>query len=595
MSAQRSAAEERQIVIIGGGPAGLTAAYELVKFNLRPVVLEQNPFVGGLASTQSYKGFSFDMGGHRFFTKVDEVKKIWDEVLRGDFILRPRLSRIYYNGTFFHYPLRPLNALTGLGLVKSVLVAASYLRWQLFPYREERTFEQWVTNRFGRHLFRTFFQAYTEKVWGISCSELKAEWAAQRIKDLSLKTVLLNMFLKPRKSVKSLIEEFHYPRLGPGMMWEAVKDEIERRRGTVRLGAEVVAINRTGSHVDSVFVRAAGADEAIPGTDFISSMPITDFVKRLAPPAPAEVLVAAEQLHYRDFLTVVLVVDRPDIFRDNWIYVHDSDVKVGRIQNFKNWSPDMVPDPGKTALGLEYFCNEGDGLWTMSDSELIERGKREIDHLGLARYADINDGCVVRVPKAYPVYDSAYREHLDTVRQFVDAFDNFQTIGRNGLHRYNNQDHAMVTGLLAVRNVLLGQHNDLWSVNTDEQYHEEVEELPEEIFDRNVAAVLVKIDRVAFGVALGAASGLLLLLTTLVLVLKGGGTVGPNLGLLSQFFPGYSVTGAGAVLGLAYGFLSGFVAGWTFGLVRNMIVFGWMAVVHRRAERQILRRVLDYF
>jgi protoporphyrinogen oxidase len=587
-----TATREREVVILGGGPAGLTAAYELLKFNLRPVVVEQQPFVGGLASTQTYKGFSFDMGGHRFFTKVDEVKKIWHEVLHEDFLLRPRLSRIYYNGKFFHYPLRPLNALGGLGVWKSILVALSYVRWQLLPYREERTFEHWVTNRFGRRLFRTFFQAYTEKVWGIPCSELKAEWAAQRIKDLSLKTVLVSMFVKPRNTVKSLIEEFHYPRLGPGMMWGAVKDEVERRRGAVRLSSEVVRINRTGPRIDSVVVAADGREEVIRGTDFISSMPVTDFIKRLHPPAPPEVRTAAERLNYRDFLTVVLIVDRPDIFSDNWIYIHDPEVKVGRIQNFKNWSPDMVPDPSKTALGLEYFCAEGDALWTTADRDLIEQGKREVDRLGLARYGDVEDGCVVRVPKAYPVYDSDYREHLDVVRTFVDGLDNFQTIGRNGLHRYNNQDHAMLTGILAVRNVVLGQRNDLWSVNTDQEYHEEVRE---EILEAAVAPALVKIDRLALGLSLGIASGVLLFLATLLLVLKGGDVVGPNLGLLSQYFPGYTVTALGSLVGLVYGFLTGFAVGWTFALMRNVLVFASMAAMHRRAERQVLRRLLDYF
>ena len=588
--------QAREVVILGGGPAGLTAAYELTKFNLRPTVLEAQPFVGGLASTHTYRGFSFDMGGHRFFTKVDEVKKIWDEVLREDFLLRPRLSRIYYNGTFFQYPLRPLNALGGLGVWKSVLVALSYVRWQLLPYREERTFEHWVTNRFGRRLFRTFFQAYTEKVWGIPCSELKAEWAAQRIKDLSLKTVLLNMFVKPRNTVKSLIEEFHYPRLGPGMMWNTVKDEVERRRGTVRLNSEILRINRTGRRIDSVVVGAEHGPETIPGTDFISSIPVTDFVKRLDPPAPPDVLAAASQLKYRDFLTVVLIIDRPDIFRDNWIYVHDPDVKVGRIQNFKNWSPDMVPDASKTALGLEYFCTEGDALWTTPDADLIERGRREIDRLGLARDADVEDGCVVRVPKAYPVYDSEYREHLDRVRQFVDGLENFQTIGRNGLHRYNNQDHAMLTGILAVRNMVLGQTNDLWSVNTDQEYHEEVRaDVREDVLVGAVQPALVKLDRIALGLSLGVASGLLLFLATLVLVLQGGAVVGPNLGLLSEFFPGYRVTGAGSLLGLGYGFVAGFIAGWTFALLRNALVFVYMAVMYRRAERRALRRLLDYF
>jgi protoporphyrinogen oxidase len=583
---------DRKAVILGAGPAGLTAAYELAKFNVPLVVLEQQPFVGGLASTQTYKGFSFDMGGHRFFTKVAEVKKIWDEVLGEDFLRRPRLSRIYYEGKFFHYPLRPLDALRGLGVWKSVLVVLSYVWWQLFPYREERTFEHWVTNRFGRRLFSTFFKAYTEKVWGISCSELKAEWAAQRIKDLSLKTVLLNMFVKPRTTVKSLIEEFHYPRLGPGMMWSAVKEEVERRRGIVRLDSEVRRITRNGHRIEGVVIAAGGKEEVVGGTDFISSMPVTEFVKRLDPPAPPDVLAAAEQLKYRDFLTVVLIVDRAEIFRDNWIYVHDPDVKVGRIQNFKNWSPDMVPDPRQSALGLEYFCNEGDDLWTASDQDLIERGKREVAHLGLARCEEVTDGCVVRVPKAYPVYDSDYRDHLQAVRAFVEPFENFQTIGRNGLHRYNNQDHAMLTGLLAARNVVLAEQNDVWSVNTDEEYHEEVRAAA--IADALTPA-FAKLDRVALGLSLAMASGVVLFLATLCIVLKGGTAVGPNLALLGQFFPGYSVTWSGSVIGLAYGLVTGFLAGWIFALARNVTVFAYMAAIHHRAERQALRRVLDYF
>src|SRR5499433_4524807 len=266
---------ERRVVVIGGGSAGLTAGYELSKFDLRPVVLEKEGLVGGLARTESYKGFHFDMGGHRFFTKAEEVKKMWQDVLGGEFLRRPRLSRIYYNGKFFLYPLKPLNALLGLGFFQSLLIVLSFIRWHLFPHRQEDTFEQWVTNRFGRRLFLTFFKTYTEKVWGISCSELKAEWAAQRIKDLSLRTALLDMFLKSKRTVKTLIEEFDYPRLGPGMMWNAVRSEIERRAGTVRLETEVVQINRTGHRIDSIVVKQRGCEETIEGTNFISSMPVT--------------------------------------------------------------------------------------------------------------------------------------------------------------------------------------------------------------------------------------------------------------------------------------------------------------------------------
>jgi len=587
------------VVIIGAGPAGLTAAYELTKFGLRPVVLEKLDKVGGLARTETYNGFSFDMGGHRFFTKVEEVRRMWCEILGDDFLRRPRLSRIYYTGKFFNYPLKPLNALIGLGFWESLLIVLSYLKWQLFPYRREDTFEQWVTNRFGKRLFQIFFKTYTEKVWGIPCSELRAEWAAQRIKDLSLRTALLNMFLKPKTTIKTLIQEFHYPRRGPGMLWNTVKEEIERRGGVVRLNCDVTRIHRVGNRIDRVVVSCQGREEAIRGTDFISTMPITEFVKRLDPPAPPEVLQAAGELTYRDFLTVCLIVNRPNLFPDNWIYIHDPGVRVGRIQNFKNWSPDMVPDPAKTSLGLEYFCREGDELWNSSDADLIELGKREVARIGLARYEDIEDGCVFRVPKAYPVYDSSYRDSLAIIRGFVDGLENFQTIGRNGLHRYNNQDHAMLTGMLAVRNLVLGEKNDLWSVNTDQEYHEEVRgrvEAPdaEEAIQTMLASVFPKLDRVAFGLSLGTTAGLLLFLATLWLVLKGGAVVGPTLQLLSNYFPGYRVTVFGSVVGLAYGFLTGFVGGWGFAFLRNVAVFILAAIIHRRAEWQLLRKLLEY-
>jgi protoporphyrinogen oxidase len=590
--------DEKQVVIIGAGPAGLTAAYELAKLNQRPLVLEERDKVGGLSCTENYQGFHFDMGGHRFFTKVNEVKQFWHEILDGDFLRRPRLSRIYYRRKFFYYPLKPLNALLGLGFWNSTLIILSYIKWQLFPYKKEDTFEQWVTNRFGKRLFKTFFETYTEKVWGIPCSELKAEWAAQRIKDLSLKTALVAMFVKPKQTIKTLIEEFEYPRFGPGMMWKAVKEAIDRRNGRVQLDSKVIQINRNGSRIDSVTISHNGHSETIEGTDFISSMPVTDFVKKLSPSAPAEVLKAAEQLKYRDFLTVCLIVNRSHLFPDNWIYVHDPSVKVGRIQNFKNWSPDMVPDKNKTSLGLEYFCSEGDEVWKMRDEDLIELGKREVERIGLASYADIEGGCVFRVPKSYPVYDSGYRESLSKLRNFLGSLENFQTVGRNGLHRYNNQDHAMLTGMLAVRNVVSGERNDLWSVNTDQEYIEEVQEpiadLAETV-EGILERVFLKLDRVAFGVSLGTVTGLALFLATLILVLKGGDVVGPNLRLLSQYFPGYHVTASGSALGLFYGFLTGFIGGWCFALLRNTIMFLYMAAIHRRAELYLLRKLFEYF
>jgi protoporphyrinogen oxidase len=465
---------DQQVVIIGGGPAGLTAAYELTRHGRRPVVLEALSRVGGLARTEEYKGFAFDLGGHRFFTKVGEVEDLWHEILGTDLLHRPRLSRLYYRRRFFDYPLKPLNAFRGLGPLQTALILLSYLRWKLFPYPQEQTFEEWVTNRFGRRLFRMFFKAYTEKVWGIPCSTLRAEWAAQRIKGLSLTTAVLSMFIKPKTRIKSLVTEFLYPRRGPGMMWSAVRDAVERRGGVVRLNTPVLRIARTGSRIDAVVVAGDGRPETITGAQFISSMAVTDLVRTLTPPPPAEVLDAAGRLTYRDFLTVCLIVNRPQVFPDNWIYVHDPDVRVGRIQNFKNWSPEMVPDPSKTGLGLEYFCSEDDDLWALPDAELIALGTREMERIGLVRPGEVEDGCVVRVSKAYPVYDEHYREHLEVLRRFVDRLENLQTVGRNGLHRYNNQDHAMLTGILAARNIALQQRRDLWNVNTEPEYLEEI-------------------------------------------------------------------------------------------------------------------------
>jgi protoporphyrinogen oxidase len=602
MQVHEERTREKQVVIIGGGPAGLTAAHELAtKHDLRPIVIEKLDKVGGISRTENYKGYHFDMGGHRFFTKSKEVNVFWHNVLRNEFLRRPRLSRIYYNGKFFHYPLKPLNALKGLGFFESIMIILSYIRWQLFPFRQEETFEQWVTNRFGRRLFLTFFKTYTEKVWGIPTSELKGEWAAQRIKNLSLRSAITSMFIKPNTSITTLIEEFDYPRQGPGMMWQAVKTQVEAYGGVVRLNSDVTKIRRECNRITSIVVGCNGHQETIAGTDFISSMPITEFIRHLEPPPPPDIISAANELKYRDFLTVCLVVNKKDLFPDNWIYVHDPAVKVGRIQNFKNWSPEMVPDLTKTSLGLEYFCNEGDELWTMSDQALIELGRRELERIGLASYADVEDGCVFRVPKSYPVYDSDYRKHLDVLKTYVEGLENFQTIGRNGLHRYNNQDHAMLTGMLAVRNVLFGEKNNLWVVNAEQEYHEEIRDESDRIATVSpeavraaLAKVFAKLDPFAYGVALSVIAGILLFLATWLLVLRGGNIVGPHLGLLDNYFPGYTVTAFGSIIGLGYGLIVGFLIGWALAFLRNTTTFLYMAYIQRRAELEILRYIFDY-
>lgn len=589
----------RRIIIIGAGPAGLTAAYEIAQHGLEPIVFEQRDKVGGLSRTENFQGYFFDMGGHRFYTKVEAVNQMWHTILGTDFLLRPRLSRIFYQNKFFNYPLKMLNVLLGIGIWQAILITLSFIKWQLFPYPREDTFEQWVTNRFGKRLFETFFKTYTEKVWGIPCSELKAEWAAQRIKDLSFKTALISM-LKPTNSIKTLIEEFHYPRFGPGMLWQKVGQEVERQGGSVQLNTQVHKIIRKDNIIESVVISQNGSGmQTIPGSHFISSMPISEFIQKLDP-APEDVLQASRQLSYRDFLTVCLIVNRPKLFPDNWIYIHSPEVKVGRIQNFKNWSQDMVPDPDKTSLGLEYFCCEDDEIWNMPDANLIDMAKQELERIGLAKAADIENGCVFRVPKAYPIYDSSYRESLLLVRKFVESLENFQTIGRNGLHRYNNQDHSMLTGMLAARNLLFQEKNDLWLVNTDQEYQEEVR-LPEKKKEQPIPSltgemtwVFSKIDPVALGFSTGLTSGLILLLSTLWLVLKGGDVIGPNMALLGQFFPGYMVNVPGAFIGLLYAGLLGFILGFGLAYLRNMTFLLTAIIIRREIEVNILETFFDY-
>ena len=463
---------------MGGGPAGLTASYQLGKAGIPSVVLEKDGVVGGLARTVDFNGYRFDIGGHRFFTKVPAVEEIWREILSPeDFPRRRRLSRIYYDGHYFPYPLRLWTTLRRLGLVNSVWILASYLRSRLFPFREEKTFEQWVCNRFGRRLYRLFFRTYTEKVWGMPCGEISAEWAAQRIRGLSLSTALRHAMTERTRSrgkaaITTLVEEFDYPRLGPGMMWERAAEAAVRLGGEVRKNARVSRIFWNGDRVDAVEITAEGPPERITGSHFFSTMPIPELIEMLDPPAPPEVRSAAARLRHRDFLTVAVVVSRAQVFPDNWIYVHDPSVKVGRIQNFKNWSPEMVPDAAKTCLGLEYFCFENDALWSAPDDELVALATRELVQLGLVRADEIEAGTVVRMPKAYPVYDATHQESLRAVREFTDGVVNLQLLGRNGTHRYNNQDHSMLTAMLAVRNVL-GEKHDLWSVNAEPAYLEE--------------------------------------------------------------------------------------------------------------------------
>ena len=470
-------------IIAGAGPAGLTAAYELSKQGLPVVVLEGDPqYVGGISRTVNYKGFRFDIGGHRFFSKSRAVEDLWTEVGGDNMLDRPRSSRIYYRGQFFTYPLKPFEALSKLGLIESALCMLSFLKARMRPTPDPKTFEDWVVNQFGERLFRIFFKTYTEKVWGMSCREISADWAAQRIKGLSLGSAIKHALLssgkpKDRKQVvKTLIDTFRYPRLGPGMMWESFAQKIREFGGHVLLGRRVV-----GSRFDStrdlwiITTRdALGNVEEYLGEHLISSMPMRELVTQIEPHLSSNVVRAAESLRYRDFLTVGLIVRDQGRFTDNWIYIHDPSVQVGRVQNYKSWSPEMVPDPAFCSYGLEYFCFAGDKLWDSPDTELIALAKNELQHLKLADSADVVDGCVIRQPKAYPVYDDTYQQNVDTIRVALEQnFPTLHLVGRNGMHKYNNQDHAMMTALLAARNIIAGQRRyDVWAVNQDAEYHE---------------------------------------------------------------------------------------------------------------------------
>ncbi len=464
-----------RVVVIGAGPAGLTAAHELARRGITCTVLEADDTVGGISRTVVRDGWRFDIGGHRFFTKVAEVEALWHEILPDeDFLTRPRLSRIYYGGRFYDYPLKATNALRNLGLIEACRCMLSYLWVRLRPPRDQTNFEGWTAARFGWRLYRTFFKTYTEKVWGVPATEIQADWAAQRIKNLSLLGAVLNALLPSRNQteITSLIEEFQYPRLGPGMMWERCRDLVEDAGSKVLLDTRVVGIDHEDGRVVAVRAENDGAITTYPCSHVISSMPISELLRSMDPPVPEYDRKAADGLGYRDFLTVALVVPDHAGFPDNWIYVHSAEVALGRIQNFGSWSPEMVKD-GRTCLGLEYFVFEGDELWNAPDEELVELGTRELATLGLVDPSQVEAGHVVRMPKAYPMYDEHYQANVAVLRAWLaEHAPNVYPVGRNGMHRYNNQDHSMVTAMRSVEN-LLGADHDIWAVNVEDEYHEE--------------------------------------------------------------------------------------------------------------------------
>jgi protoporphyrinogen oxidase len=481
------------VAIIGAGPAGLTAGYLLTKRGLTVAIIEQDTtYVGGISRTVEHEGYRFDIGGHRFFSKSQQVVDLWNEILPDDFIQRPRMSRIYYEGKFYSYPLRAFEALWNLGIVRSTLCMISFAKAKAFPNQQVKSFEDWTVNQFGWKLYSIFFKTYTEKVWGMPCDEMSADWAAQRIKGLSLwgavvdglkRSLGLNKAPNDGMQTKTLLETFRYPRLGPGMMWDAARDRIlATGKGQVLMGHALKQL--AGDNAGGWRMTATGpaGETVIRARHAISSAPMRELAARLHP-LPATSL-NAKQLKYRDFLTVALKIRADeDMFPDNWIYIHDSKVKVGRIQNFRSWSPEMVPDQGVACVGLEYFCFEGDGLWSMADEELVALATREMAQLGLVSAEQVIGGVVVRQEKAYPVYDEDYAAHVEAMRRELEAaWPTLHLVGRNGMHRYNNQDHAMMTAMLTVENIVAGHRvYDTWCVNEDAEYHEAGDEGAEKV------------------------------------------------------------------------------------------------------------------
>lgn len=532
----------RIAVIAGAGPAGLTAALELLRrSDVLPIVVEADAQVGGISKTVNYRGNRMDLGGHRFFSKSDWVMRWWQEILpvaEGEIgatgstrigyqqqsrdltasivaptetesvmLIRQRLSRILYRRRFFDYPLKLNgNTLSNMGVLETLRVAASYARAQVGQRRPEISLEDFLVNRFGERLYRTFFKQYTEKVWGVPCADISAAWGAQRIKGLSIGKALAHALTRPlrssidtgqKKTETSLIERFLYPRLGPGQMWEQVAHRVASQGGRIHLRHRVIGVERSGSNVTAVVVRdeATDSERRLECDFFLSTLSVKDLVGMLSP-ENERVAEVAERLPYRDFMTAGLLLrrmvpsGRAPVRRrqaaaglsengmppDNWIYVQEPDVNLGRLQVFNNWSPALVADPSTIWLGLEYFCREGDELWSMKDSKFTDFAANELEKIGLVHREDILDGTVVRVPKAYPAYFGEYRR-FETVRAYLDGFPNLYSIGRNGMHRYNNQDHSMLSAKVAVDSILAGgtRKSTIWEINTDDGYHEERE------------------------------------------------------------------------------------------------------------------------
>ncbi len=585
---------DERIIVIGAGPAGLAAAYELTRLGYLPVVLEKSATVGGIARTEDYQSCRFDIGGHRFFTHNTHVKNLWHEMLAEDFRKVQRISRIYYNGRFYHYPLQFCNAVSNLGLIEGLRILFSYLKAQLQPQSEEINFEQWVTNRFGRRLYETFFKQYTEKVWGMPCDQIRSDWAFQRISGLSLTSAISNALLGTGNA-KSLIDAFHYPVQGPGMMWQRFKDRITAAGGRFYFNTAAIGLVAENDQIVRVVCEQGGTRLELPATHVISSMALGLLSSTITPTAPEHVISASQALSYRNLILVGLIVKGENLFPDQWLYIHDPRVNVGRIQNFKNWGPAMVPVAGITTLGMEYFCNPDDRLWQLPDDDIVTLASEELGRLELVHKDDIKDAFVVRQARAYPIYDHAYQKRLQSIRQYLDTFSNLQTIGRNGMHRYNNMDHSMLTGLLAVQNLKNPTHN-LWDVNEEQTYLEAriAEPDRQQLSSQMVKATFARMHKVAFGLAVGVVAGLFTLWITLWPLVTDHGGIVRYLRLLGNYFIGYDVSLAGACIAFVYSFLWGFGLGWLFAFLRNLFIALYVFKFRIKSELRSLKDFFDY-
>ncbi|AFY69642.1 UDP-galactopyranose mutase [Thalassoporum mexicanum PCC 7367] len=473
--------------ILGAGPAGLAAAYTLTKKQQKVTIIERDRRVGGLAKSINYQGFILDYGPHRFFTKLKPVLELWHEVLGSEQVTIDRLTRIYYREKYFRYPIRSREVMISLGMAETLRILWSYLQTKLFPNDNPQNFAEWVTAKFGQRLFEIFFEGYTEKLWGIKCSEISTEWASQRIRGLSLSGAIRKALLGSGGGAKNMIDQFQFPRLGSGQLYDRIEANLRDHDQTVMLGAEVVKLHHNGVKVTYIVTRdrESGIETEYECDRIISSIPITILLQQMEPPPPPRVIEAARSLIFRNTILVYLFIDQLDLFPDNWLYINDPAVLVGRVTNFANWSPEMLPtNANQTPICCEYWCNFNDPIWQESEASLIDRATQELRQIKLIQNDQLNnqlnnqvtDGFVMRLPRTYPVYTGNYKEALATIQNYLDRFANLQLIGRYGAFKYNNQDHSLLMGILAAENVINPNKHNLWSVNSDSEYQEAANE-----------------------------------------------------------------------------------------------------------------------